>query len=80
MALEREYRAKRAKFRKQVNLYRRRAETILAVLEWAAPDKQRAERAESEFARLWSPRYQPERTHLSEREPGLSTKLIPASP
>jgi hypothetical protein len=42
--LEDRYRASRAKFRSKANLYRRRAETILAVLNWAAPDKQRERR------------------------------------
>src|SRR5262249_3251949 len=42
-----QYERDRAKFRKQANLCRRQAETILKVLEWAAPDKKRAERLES---------------------------------
>jgi hypothetical protein len=38
------YERNRAKFRGKANQLRRRAETILAVLEWAAPDKRRDER------------------------------------
>jgi len=38
------YERNRAKFRSKANLYRRRAETILAVLQWAAPDKHREKR------------------------------------
>jgi hypothetical protein len=38
------YERDRAKFRSKANLYRRQAETILKVLEWAAPDKSREER------------------------------------
>ena len=51
------YKRDRAKFRKQANLYRNRAKTILAVLEWAASDKQRTERAEGELSRLWNLRW-----------------------
>jgi len=40
----RRYERDRAKFRSKANLYRRQAETILKVLEWAAPDKHREER------------------------------------
>src|SRR5262249_25930620 len=36
------YERNRAKFRNKANFYRRQAETILKVLEWAAPDKYRA--------------------------------------
>jgi hypothetical protein len=35
------YERDRAKFRAKANLYRRQAETILAVLQWAAPNKER---------------------------------------
>src|SRR5262245_17960612 len=41
-ALLQEYKRNRARFRSKANLYRRQAETILKVLEWAAPDKHRA--------------------------------------
>jgi hypothetical protein len=43
-ALRDRYHRERARFRGQANKYRRRAETILAVLSWAAPDKQREQR------------------------------------
>jgi hypothetical protein len=39
---EEAYKRNRAKFRSKANLYRRQAETVLNVLEWAAPDKHRA--------------------------------------
>jgi hypothetical protein len=38
------YERNRAKLRSKANLYRRQAETILKVLEWAAPDKDREDR------------------------------------
>jgi hypothetical protein len=39
-----DYERNRAKFRGKANLYRRQAETILKVLEWAAPDRHREKR------------------------------------
>jgi hypothetical protein len=36
------YERNRAKFRGKANLYRRQAETVLKVLQWAAPNKYRA--------------------------------------
>jgi hypothetical protein len=41
---DRGIRENRAKFRGMANLYRRHAETILGVLEWAAPEKHREQR------------------------------------
>src|SRR5215471_2622602 len=38
------YERNRAKLRGKANLYRRQAETILAILQWAAPDKHREKR------------------------------------
>ena len=49
------YERNRAKFRGKANLYRRQAETILKVLEWAAPDKYRAI---NEASMTWTPTVQ----------------------
>jgi hypothetical protein len=47
-----QYRRERAKFRGRANLYRRQAETILAVLKWAAPESEKRLRANNEAADL----------------------------